>query len=105
MPARNMSAMQLFGIKRQFLPTCDIFATPRLAVRSLDVVRAPNLNLLLFKNPPRPHCHQRSKVGWVFRQVFLHHPTAPFGFFSAAEGLSLTEASTAAGSPAIGWLA
>ena len=26
-------------------------------------------------------------------------------FFSAAEGLSLTDASTAAGSPAIGWLA
>jgi hypothetical protein len=46
-----MSAMQLFGIKRQFLPTCDIFATPRLAVRSLDDVRAPNLNLLLFKTP------------------------------------------------------
>jgi hypothetical protein len=34
-----MSAMQLFGMKRQFLPTSDIFATPKLAVRSLDDVR------------------------------------------------------------------
>jgi hypothetical protein len=34
-----MSAMQLFGMKRQFLPTSDIFATPKLAVRSLDDAR------------------------------------------------------------------
>ena len=27
MPAKNMSAMQLVGMKRQFLPTSDIFAT------------------------------------------------------------------------------
>jgi hypothetical protein len=39
MPAKNMSAMQLFGMKRQFLPTSDIFATPKLAVPSLDDVR------------------------------------------------------------------
>jgi hypothetical protein len=39
MPAKNMSAMQLFGMKRQFLPTSDIFATPKLAVRSRDDVR------------------------------------------------------------------
>src|SRR6478736_966009 len=39
---------------------------------------------------------------------FLSSFVIPFfcwRFFSAAEGLSLTEASTAAGSPAIGWLA
>ncbi len=36
MPAKNMSPMQLSGMKRQFLPTSDIFATPKLAVRSLD---------------------------------------------------------------------
>jgi len=39
MPAKNMSAMQLFGTKRQFLPTSGILATPKLAVRSLDDVR------------------------------------------------------------------
>jgi len=38
MSAKHMSAMQLFGMKRQFLPTSDIFATPKLAVRSLDDV-------------------------------------------------------------------
>jgi len=37
MPAKNTSAMQLFGMQRQFLPTSDIFATPKL--RSLDDVR------------------------------------------------------------------
>jgi hypothetical protein len=39
MPAKNMIAMQPLGIKSQFLPTSDIFATPKLAVRSLDDVR------------------------------------------------------------------
>jgi hypothetical protein len=34
-----MIAMQPLGIKSQFLPTSDIFATPKLAVRSLDDVR------------------------------------------------------------------
>jgi hypothetical protein len=36
---KNMSAVQLFVIKSQFPPTSDIFATPKLAVRSLDDVR------------------------------------------------------------------
>jgi hypothetical protein len=39
MPAKNMIAMQPFGIKRQFLPTSGILATPKLAVRSPDDVR------------------------------------------------------------------
>jgi hypothetical protein len=39
MPAKNMIALQLLGIKIQFLPTSDILATPKLAVRSLDDVR------------------------------------------------------------------
>jgi len=46
-----MGAMQPFGLKGQFLRTSDILATPKLTVRSLDDVRAPNLNLLLFKTP------------------------------------------------------
>jgi hypothetical protein len=41
MPAKNMSAMQPFGIKRQFLPTSGILATPKLAVRSPDDVHSP----------------------------------------------------------------
>jgi hypothetical protein len=39
MPAKNMIAMQPFGIKSGFPPTSDIFATPKLAVPSLDDVR------------------------------------------------------------------
>src|SRR6516165_318593 len=38
MAAKHMKAMQLLGIKRQFLPKSDIFAT--MAVRLLDDVRS-----------------------------------------------------------------
>jgi hypothetical protein len=34
-----MIALHPFGIKSQFLPTSDIFATTKLAVRSLDDLR------------------------------------------------------------------
>jgi len=46
MPAKNMIAMQPLGIKSQFLPTSDIFATPKLAVRSLDDVRLAKIDKL-----------------------------------------------------------
>jgi hypothetical protein len=89
MPARNMSAMQLSGIKRQFLRTSDIFATPRLAVRSLDDVR-PLTSTFFFLKTPLGLTPSALESGWVFRQVFLHHPTAPFGSLVHQEPIHLS---------------
>jgi hypothetical protein len=58
MPAKNMSAMQPFGIKSQFLLTSDIFATPKRAVRSLDDVRLAKPDKLRNRGAPTSHAGQ-----------------------------------------------
>src|SRR6478735_8490404 len=58
-----MSAMQLFGIKANFCRLV-IFSQHRDWQCAHLTTYAPLTSTFFFLKPPRPHCHQRSKVGW-----------------------------------------